>query len=86
MACTAQAARHRQPIPGTMPATEGPSRSPPPRSAEIRRLFGALIITPLRARLANPAHAVHWSQWRRLHQGHARRSHYQHRLAIGRGP
>jgi hypothetical protein len=28
----------------------------------------------------------HWSSWRRHHQGQARRSHYQHRLATERGP
>jgi len=27
----------------------------------------------------------HWSNWRRLHQSHARRSHYQHRLATDLG-
>jgi SRSO17 transposase len=87
MACTAHAAprppadpwhyaRHRGPIALT--------------AAEIRRLFGALIITPLRARLTTPAraisHAQHWSHWRRLHQGSARRSHYQHRLTTELGP
>jgi hypothetical protein len=59
-------------------------------AAEIRRLFNALIITPLRARLAAPpraiSHAQHWSHWRRLHQGSARRSHYQHRLTTELGP
>jgi SRSO17 transposase len=58
--------------------------------AEIRRLFNGLVITPLRARLATPLRTIsdiqHWSSWRRLHQGQARRSHYQHRLATERGP
>jgi SRSO17 transposase len=65
-------ARHRGPIALT--------------AAEIRRLFSALIITPLQARLATPAHAQHWSHWRRLHQGHARHSHYQRRLTTDLGP
>jgi hypothetical protein len=59
-------------------------------AAEIRRLFNGLVITPLRARLATPPRAIsdirHWSSWRRHHQGQARRSHYQHRLATELGP
>lgn len=59
-------------------------------AAEIRRLFNALIITPIRARLATRAQALsdiqHWSNWRRCHQGQARHSHYQHRLATELGP
>jgi SRSO17 transposase len=59
-------------------------------AAEIRRLFNALIITPLWAQQTTPAraisHAQHWSTWRRHHQGQARRSHYQHRLATELGP
>jgi SRSO17 transposase len=59
-------------------------------AAEIRRLFNGLVITPLRARLTTPLGAIsdiqHWSTWRRHHQGQARHSHYQHRLATGLGP
>ena len=59
-------------------------------AAEIRRLFNALIITPLRAQLTTQLHAIshaqHWSNWRRRHQGQARRSHYQHRLTTELGP
>ena len=59
-------------------------------AAEIRRLFNGLVITPLRARLATPPRAIsdiqHWSNWRRHHQGQARRSHYQRRLATDLGP
>ena len=59
-------------------------------AAEIRRLFNGLIITPIRAQLITPARAIsniqHWSNWRRHHQGQARRSHYQHRLATELGP
>jgi SRSO17 transposase len=55
-------------------------------AAEIRRLFNALIATPLRALVSSPlrtmTHAQRWSDWRRLHQGRARRSHYQRRLTI----
>ena len=32
------------------------------------------------------SHIQHWSGWRRCHQGHARHSHYQHRLATELGP
>jgi SRSO17 transposase len=59
-------------------------------AAEIRRLFNGLVIAPLQAQLATPLRAItgtqHWSNWRRLHQGQARRSHYQHRLATDLGP
>jgi SRSO17 transposase len=59
-------------------------------AAEIRHLFNGLVIAPLRARLATPARAIsdvqHWSNWRRHHQGQARRSHYQHRLTTELGP
>jgi SRSO17 transposase len=59
-------------------------------AAEIRHLFNGLVITPLRARLATPLGAIsniqHWSNWRRLHQGHARQCHYQHRLATELDP
>jgi hypothetical protein len=62
----------------------------PLTAAEIRRLFNGLVIAPLRNRLTVPARAIsdiqHWSNWRRLHQGHARRSHYQRRLATELDP
>jgi hypothetical protein len=68
-------ARHGGPIPLT--------------AAEIRRLFTGLVIAPLRAPLT-PLRVIsdiqHWSNWRRLHQGQARRSHYQHRLATEPDP
>jgi hypothetical protein len=59
-------------------------------AAEIRRLFHGLVITPPQAWLATPLHAItgiqHWSNWRRLHQGRARHSHYQRRLATELDP
>jgi SRSO17 transposase len=55
-------------------------------AAEIRRLFHGLVIAPLTTPLRAISDIQHWSNWRRLHQGHARRSHYQHRLATERGP
>jgi len=59
-------------------------------AAEIRRLFNGLVIAPLQAPFTTPKRATsgiqHWSNWRRLHQGQARRSHYQHRLATERDP
>jgi hypothetical protein len=46
-----------------------------------RRLFTGLVITPLRAQMRTQLRAIsdiqHWSSWRRLHQGQARRSHYR---------
>jgi hypothetical protein len=59
-------------------------------AAEIRRLFNGLIITPLRTQLTTRPRTIsdiqHWSTWRRLHQGRARRSHYQRRLTTDLGP
>jgi SRSO17 transposase len=59
-------------------------------AAEIRRLFNGLVITSLPPWPATPPHAIsdiqHWSSWRRLHQGRARRSHYQRRLAAEPDP
>ena len=59
-------------------------------AAEIRRLFDGLVITPLRSRMTTPLRALsdiqHWSNWRRIHQGQARHSHYQHRLTTEPGP
>jgi SRSO17 transposase len=87
MACAAQ----ETPAPPADPWHHARTRGPIAlTAAEIRRLFGALIITPLRAQVAAPPHAIshaqHWSNWRRLHQGNARRSHYQRRLATDLGP
>jgi len=59
-------------------------------AAEIRRLFNGLVITPLRAQRTTPrrtiSHIQHKSSWRRYHQGHVRRSHYQRRLATELDP
>ena len=59
-------------------------------AAEIRRLFDGLVITPLRSRMTTPLRALsdiqHWSNWRRIHQGQARHSHYQRRLATELDP
>jgi SRSO17 transposase len=59
-------------------------------AAEIRRLFNALIVNPIRGRVLTPLRqalrARRWSDWRRLHQGRARQAHYQRRLAIELGP
>jgi SRSO17 transposase len=59
-------------------------------AAEIRRLLNGLITGSLQGQLAAPAHIIsdiqHWSTWRRHHQGRARRSHYQRRLATAHGP
>jgi len=54
-------------------------------AAEIRRLFHGLVIAPLTAPL-RATNIQHWSNWRRHHQGRARRSHYQHRLAAELDP
>jgi SRSO17 transposase len=50
-------------------------------AAEIRRLFNGLVNAPLTTPLRVASDLQHWSTWRRRHQGHARQSHYQHRLA-----
>jgi hypothetical protein len=60
-------------------------------AAEIRRLFNGLGITPPRAQMTTThlratSYIQHWSNWRRLHQGQARHSHYQRRLAADLGP
>ena len=59
-------------------------------AAEIRRLFHGLVIVPLRAQMTTQLRVIsdihHWSNWRRLHQGHARRSHYQRRLTAELDP
>jgi SRSO17 transposase len=86
MACAAQAA----PAPPADPCHYARHGGPIAlTAAEIRHLFNALIIAPLRARLTTPLraarHAQHWSHWRRCHQGQARRSHYQCRLTTELG-
>jgi SRSO17 transposase len=55
-------------------------------AAEIRRLFHGLVIAPLTTPVRAISDIQHWSNWRRLHQGQARRSHYQHRLATEPDP
>jgi SRSO17 transposase len=55
-------------------------------AAEIRRLFHGLVIAPLTTPLRALSDIQHWSTWRRHHQGQARRSHYQHRLATEPDP
>lgn len=59
-------------------------------AAEIRRLLGGLVTAPLQTQLAMPLRTLkdiqHWSNWRRCHQGQARQSHYQRRLATELGP
>lgn len=50
-------------------------------TAEIRRLFTALLNKPLH-RLS---HLLHWSGWRRRHQAHARQAHYRRRLTAELG-
>jgi hypothetical protein len=42
---------------------------------EIRRILAAIVLNPSRS----ITQILHWSQWRRHHQAHARRCHYQRR-------
>jgi SRSO17 transposase len=42
---------------------------------EIRRLLATIVFRPSHS----TAQILNWSQWRRHHQAHARRCHYQHR-------
>ncbi|MEU6973773.1 hypothetical protein AB0A71_39825, partial [Kitasatospora aureofaciens] len=44
---------------------------------EIRHLLGAFLAPPR----TSPRSLLTWSNWRRLHQATARRSHYRRRLA-----
>ena len=87
MACAAQADPAPSPDPWHHARNNGPIAL---TAAEIRRLFNGLVITPPPARLATPLRVIsdiqHWSSWRRHHQGQARQSHYQRRLATERGP
>ena len=87
MACAAAAAPPTPPDPWHHARQSGPIAL---TAAEIRRLFNGLATAPLRGRLATELRAIsdiqHWSNWRRHHQGQARHSHYQHRLATERGP
>jgi SRSO17 transposase len=55
-------------------------------AAEIRRLINGLAAAPLPAAMRAISGIQHWSNWRRLHQGRARQSHYQRRLAAELDP
>jgi hypothetical protein len=87
MACAAAAAPARPADPWHHARHGGPITL---TAAEIRRLFNGLIIAPPRDPLTTPLRALsdirHWSYWRRLHQGRARRSHYQRRRATELDP
>ncbi len=87
MACTAAAAPAPSADPWHHARYGGPITL---TAAEIRRLFNGLLTAPLRTQPAMPLRAIkdiqHWSNWRRYHQGQARRSHYQRRLATELGP
>ena len=87
MACTAAAAPAPPADPWHHARHGGPIAL---TAAEIRRLFNGLVTTPLRARMTSQLCPIsdiqRWSSWRRLHQGQARRSHYQHRLTTELGP
>ena len=48
---------------------------------EVRRLVYRLVYRLVVRILAPPETVLHWSCWRRRHQGRAQRSHYQRRLA-----
>jgi hypothetical protein len=83
MACAAQRAPAPSADPWHYACHGGPIAL---TAAEIRRL----VITPSQARLATPLRVstctLHWSSWRRHHQGHARQRLYQHRLAAELDP
>ena len=82
MACATAAAPARPADPWQHARHGGPIAL---TAAEIRRLFNGLVV-PLLAKLPAIGDIQHWSNWRRLHQGHARRSHYQRRLTTDLGP
>jgi len=87
MACAAQAAPAPPADPWHLARHGGPIAL---TASEIRRLFNGLVIAPLRAPTRTQLRAIsdiqRWSNWRRLHQGDARRSHYQRRLTTDLGP
>lgn len=87
MACTAAAAPAQPAGPWHHARHGGPIAL---TAAEIRRLLGGLVTAPLQTQLAMPLRTLkdiqHWSNWRRCHQGQARQSHYQRRLATELGP
>ena len=49
---------------------------------ESRRLFAAFLSPAHR----DPEHTLHWSTWRRTHQGHARHAHYKRRMTSTNSP
>jgi SRSO17 transposase len=62
--------------------TERAQHPPPPgvialTCNEIAHLFAALVLRPA----GDPLHRLHWSWWRRRHQGRARASHYRRQAA-----
>jgi SRSO17 transposase len=87
MVCAARAAPPAPPDPYHHALHGGPIAL---TAAEIRRLFNANIVTPLRAITTSPLRTLtlahSWSDWRRRHQGQARYHHYRRRLAIEFGP
>jgi hypothetical protein len=62
--------------------TERAQHPPPPgvialSCNEIAHLFAALVLRPT----GDALHLLRWSWWRRRHQAHARRAHYQRQAA-----
>lgn len=63
--------------PGSTPDGEGLI---PLTRHEIRRLF-SILITAIGRPVADAAHRLHWSRWRRRHQARARACHYRRKDA-----
>jgi hypothetical protein len=66
VAAMTQRTRHPAPL-GLIPLT----------CNEIQHLFAALVIQPV----ADAAHRLRWSVWRRRHQARARSCHYRRQAA-----
>ena len=62
----------------SQPPGRGPSRPPQPLKRRLGvQVFAALVIKPV----ADAAHRLRWSVWRRRHQARARTCHYRRQAA-----
>ncbi len=82
-ALTALAIRDDQPGPATTPHDLTHPTGPIAVTInEARHLIAAIIIAAQPVGRALIDHLLHWSNWRRHHQAHARAAHYRRRLGI----
>jgi hypothetical protein len=82
-ALTVLAIRDDQPEPATTPHDLTHHSGPIAVTVnEARYLIAAIILAAQATGRALIDHLLHWSNWRRNHQAHARSAHYRRRLAI----